>query len=258
MIRVSVGWCSRRPREHPIASPSCLCTVAPSIMGINVPHMPCCHPVVCRPAAAEAVLHPCRFPSHTSLRVPRGVSSSHVTATTTALQAEHACHAPAAACPCPFTARPSRSVLWQTTPKQWLRASRGGLACCSSTAAPASAPAQPAPCSERPRLAWHRPSAASTPKWCVALHCCYVLRATCHCQCYNVQVDQPLTAEEAATLLWLLRETFEPELLTPSSRLTAGAPTEVCPLEHVLLLHVPLQPSSSVHHLLVSTHHRHA
>ncbi len=47
-------------------------------------------------------------------------------------------------------------------------------------------------------------------------------------QCYNVEVDSPLTTEEATTLLWLLRETFEPELLTPSSQLAAEQSTEVC------------------------------
>jgi hypothetical protein len=36
-------------------------------------------------------------------------------------------------------------------------------------------------------------------------------------QCYNISLTAPLTAEEAATLAWLLRETFEPELLTPGS-----------------------------------------
>jgi phosphoribosylformylglycinamidine synthase len=36
--------------------------------------------------------------------------------------------------------------------------------------------------------------------------------------CYNVSTAQQLTENEAATLAWLLRETYEPELLTPSSR----------------------------------------
>ena len=33
-------------------------------------------------------------------------------------------------------------------------------------------------------------------------------------QCYNISTKAPLTASEAETLAWLLRETFEPELLT--------------------------------------------
>ncbi|KFM22797.1 putative phosphoribosylformylglycinamidine synthase, chloroplastic/mitochondrial [Auxenochlorella protothecoides] len=35
--------------------------------------------------------------------------------------------------------------------------------------------------------------------------------------CYNISLSQPLTAAEAETLAWLLRETFEPERLTPDS-----------------------------------------
>ncbi|GBF90353.1 hypothetical protein Rsub_02459 [Raphidocelis subcapitata] len=35
--------------------------------------------------------------------------------------------------------------------------------------------------------------------------------------CFNVQLTEPLSAKEAETLAWLLRETFEPELLRPSS-----------------------------------------
>lgn len=35
--------------------------------------------------------------------------------------------------------------------------------------------------------------------------------------CYNISTKEPLTTEEASTLAWLLRETFEPELLTPQS-----------------------------------------
>jgi phosphoribosylformylglycinamidine synthase len=35
--------------------------------------------------------------------------------------------------------------------------------------------------------------------------------------CYNISTKEPLTAHEAATLTWLLRETYEPELLTPAS-----------------------------------------
>ncbi|KAK9814223.1 hypothetical protein WJX72_002529 [[Myrmecia] bisecta] len=37
-------------------------------------------------------------------------------------------------------------------------------------------------------------------------------------QCYNVALSSPLTAQEAETLAWLLRETFEPDLLNPTSR----------------------------------------
>lgn len=40
--------------------------------------------------------------------------------------------------------------------------------------------------------------------------------------CYNVATSSPLTAEEAETLAWLMRETYEPELLTPDSSLRAG------------------------------------
>lgn len=39
----------------------------------------------------------------------------------------------------------------------------------------------------------------------------------CLLQCYNISTTEPLTAEEAETLAWLLRETFEPELLTAST-----------------------------------------
>ncbi|BDA47656.1 Phosphoribosylformylglycinamidine synthase [Coccomyxa sp. Obi] len=37
--------------------------------------------------------------------------------------------------------------------------------------------------------------------------------------CFNVALKEPLSEEQAATLTWLLRETFEPELLTAGSRL---------------------------------------
>ena len=51
-------------------------------------------------------------------------------------------------------------------------------------------------------------------------------------QCYNVEASAPLTAKEAETLSWLLRETYEPELLTADSRFgqPAGsdAVVEVC------------------------------
>ena len=46
-------------------------------------------------------------------------------------------------------------------------------------------------------------------------------------------MEEPLSEEQAATLTWLLRETFEPELLTPGSSLRADGSTdavvEVCP-----------------------------
>lgn len=41
--------------------------------------------------------------------------------------------------------------------------------------------------------------------------------------CFNVSLTAPLTAEEAGTLAWLLRETFEPEKLTAESRFAAPA-----------------------------------
>ena len=41
--------------------------------------------------------------------------------------------------------------------------------------------------------------------------------------CYNIQLDAPLSAKDADTLAWLLRETFEPELLRPASVLAPGA-----------------------------------
>ena len=62
-----------------------------------------------------------------------------------------------------------------------------------------------------------------------------------------MEVHQPLSAEEAATLLWLLRETFEPELLTPSSRLAAATPTEVCkPLKKAIVCK-PLKKATATH-----------
>ena len=45
-------------------------------------------------------------------------------------------------------------------------------------------------------------------------------------QCFNVKLEEPLSEEQAATLTWLLRETFEPELLTPGSSLRADAATD--------------------------------
>ena len=41
-------------------------------------------------------------------------------------------------------------------------------------------------------------------------------------QCFNVEVTSPLTADELATLQWLLRETFEPDLFTEATQLTVG------------------------------------
>lgn len=37
--------------------------------------------------------------------------------------------------------------------------------------------------------------------------------------CYNIELASPLTPDHAATLAWLLRETFEPKLLTAASAL---------------------------------------
>ncbi|KAL6745568.1 CobB/CobQ-like glutamine amidotransferase domain-containing protein [Haematococcus lacustris] len=45
--------------------------------------------------------------------------------------------------------------------------------------------------------------------------------------CYNVSVTAPLSSKEAETLTWLLRETFEPQGLTPESRFKAGDHTVV-------------------------------
>ncbi|CAL5220912.1 g3007 [Coccomyxa viridis] len=39
--------------------------------------------------------------------------------------------------------------------------------------------------------------------------------------CFNVALERPLSEEQAATLTWLLRETYEPEQLTPASTLEA-------------------------------------
>ncbi len=44
--------------------------------------------------------------------------------------------------------------------------------------------------------------------------------------CYNISTSSPLTAEEAQTLAWLLRETYEPELLTSDSRFASTAAAE--------------------------------
>eukprot|EP00238_Polyblepharides_amylifera_P004266 CAMPEP_0196596182 /NCGR_PEP_ID=MMETSP1081-20130531/84635_1 /TAXON_ID=36882 /ORGANISM="Pyramimonas amylifera, Strain CCMP720" /LENGTH=1408 /DNA_ID=CAMNT_0041921059 /DNA_START=152 /DNA_END=4378 /DNA_ORIENTATION=+ len=42
-------------------------------------------------------------------------------------------------------------------------------------------------------------------------------------QCFNVQLDQELSTDQKATLEWLVRETYEPELLTTSTQLGASA-----------------------------------
>ena len=42
-------------------------------------------------------------------------------------------------------------------------------------------------------------------------------------QCYNISTTAPLTAAEAETLAWLLRETFEPELLTGGTEFASVA-----------------------------------
>jgi len=44
--------------------------------------------------------------------------------------------------------------------------------------------------------------------------------------CYNISTTEPLTEKEAETLTWLLRETFEPELLTPDSCFSSPAANE--------------------------------
>ncbi|GAB4814933.1 hypothetical protein N2152v2_001979 [Parachlorella kessleri] len=44
--------------------------------------------------------------------------------------------------------------------------------------------------------------------------------------CYNVSASEPLTAEEAEKLAWLLRETFEPELLTPATEFASLGPND--------------------------------
>eukprot|EP00887_Chlorella_sp_A99_P003357 scaffold26.g3357.t1 len=41
--------------------------------------------------------------------------------------------------------------------------------------------------------------------------------------CYNIATSAPLSPAEARTLAWLLRETYEPELLTPASRFSEPA-----------------------------------
>lgn len=39
---------------------------------------------------------------------------------------------------------------------------------------------------------------------------------------FNIELAEPLTAREADTLQWLLRETFDPEGLSPQSFLARG------------------------------------
>jgi hypothetical protein len=41
-----------------------------------------------------------------------------------------------------------------------------------------------------------------------------------------VKLERPLSEEQAATLTWLLRETYAPHLLTPASQLPADAPSD--------------------------------
>ena len=47
-----------------------------------------------------------------------------------------------------------------------------------------------------------------------------------HEPCVNVSSTEPLTAEEAGTLAWLLRETYEPEMLMPATKFGALGPTD--------------------------------
>ena len=49
----------------------------------------------------------------------------------------------------------------------------------------------------------------------------------CAAQCFNVKLEQPLSEEQAATLTWLLRETYEPHLLTAASQLPAEGSSDV-------------------------------
>jgi phosphoribosylformylglycinamidine synthase len=44
--------------------------------------------------------------------------------------------------------------------------------------------------------------------------------------CYNVGLAAPLDAAEADKMAWLLRETFEPQQLTPSSIFDGSAPNQ--------------------------------
>eukprot|EP00877_Chromochloris_zofingiensis_P007400 jgi/Chrzof1/2913/Cz12g03220.t1 len=70
------------------------------------------------------------------------------------------------------------------------------------------------------------PSAANTLLHKAQRKVCDAITSIDGEQCYNVAVAAPLDAREASTLAWLLRETFEPELLAPISVLTAAAPTQ--------------------------------
>lgn len=45
-------------------------------------------------------------------------------------------------------------------------------------------------------------------------------------QCYNIELRTPLAAEKYEVLKWLLRETYEPRLLQPSSFLDANNEVE--------------------------------
>lgn len=67
---------------------------------------------------------------------------------------------------------------------------------------------------------------------------CIILAAVLQCplltpvpspllQCYNISLTAPLTAAEAETLAWLLRETFEPELLTEGTEFAAVGSADV-------------------------------
>ena len=42
-------------------------------------------------------------------------------------------------------------------------------------------------------------------------------------QCFNIAISEPLTQHEAATVAWLLRETYEPTLCTATSQLSDAA-----------------------------------
>lgn len=57
-------------------------------------------------------------------------------------------------------------------------------------------------------------------------------------QCYNISTTAPLTAAEAETLSWLLRETFEPELLTGATEFpSVGANDAVVEVRSCALSH---------------------
>lgn len=80
-------------------------------------------------------------------------------------------------------------------------------------------------------------------------------------QCFNVALSRVLSEEEAATLAWLLRETYEPERLTPGSRFDSGAEqtrgeavVEVPPLS---LLSLPCEFTSSLACMRLFMFHQH-